>query len=255
MNLLKYYLRKFLRYIGYQISIGNNIQNDLYYSAIFNQVTMGSEWLKDKSFAPGHMAVDYCYLYTMYRALDFFRPTNILDIGLGQTTRMFAQYEKWMNGRENTGNVQLVSVEHDLNWTDFVVRQYNFTHEIHLFKLLISVPYQLAKDIVEKRANIYDGLGTWLIQKAPFDFVSVDGPFMNHGYSRPQIIELAKDGMLKDNFVIMVDDMEREGEEKTVELLLAKLKANREKVYVKIYNGAKKHCLITTEKYKFLTSL
>ena len=94
---LKYAVKYILARIGSLLNEGNRYQKDLYYGQLFNQVTLNSEWLCDKSFAPGRMAVDYCYLYTMYHALNVVEPTNILDVGLGQTSRMFSQYAKWKN--------------------------------------------------------------------------------------------------------------------------------------------------------------
>ena len=236
------------------MNAGNSFQNDLYYCALFNQVTLGSEWLKDKSFAPGRMAVDYCYLYTMYRSLDIMRPHHILDIGLGQTTRMFSQYCEWMT-RENDVNVHMTSIEHDSEWIEFVQRQYHLNVEIKQFNLLQGVQYEPVSGIVVKSANVYEGFAEWLGNSGKYDFISIDAPFKNEGYSRPQILELLKNDCLSDDFVIMMDDMNRDGEKNTMELFLRELSKKGIRYYQKIYNGAKQHCLITTQKYKFLTSL
>ena len=90
--LLKKSVEKIISKAGQIISREDRLQKEIYYSVLFNQVTQNSPWLNDKSFAPGRWAVDYCFLYTMYRALEVVRPKSILDIGLGQTTKMLSQY-------------------------------------------------------------------------------------------------------------------------------------------------------------------
>lgn len=248
---IKYILAR----LGSLLNEGNRYQKDLYYGQLFNQVTLNSEWLCDKSFAPGRMAVDYCYLYTMYHALNVVRPTNILDVGLGQTSRMFSQYAKWKNSNGGA-KVNHIIVEHDPDWIDFFMKQYECDYDIHQLPLLINVPFQISDKIIVKEANIYDGFDKWLLTKGKFDFVSIDGPFGNKKYSRPQMMELLYQDRLKDDFVIMVDDVNRKGEQNTIRLFLDELNKRKNGNYsVNIYNGSKKHCIITTEKYKFLTTL
>ena len=62
------------------------------WAQIFNNTISESLWLKDKTFSPGRWAVGYPYLYVMYRVLNETRPKRILELGLGQSTRMIAQY-------------------------------------------------------------------------------------------------------------------------------------------------------------------
>ena len=253
---LKYAVKSIFARIGSLLNEGNRYQKDLYYGQLFNQVTLNSKWLCDKSFAPGRMAVDYCYLYTMYHALNVVEPTNILDVGLGQTSRMLAQYAKWRNNSGEGKNVNHLIVEHDPDWIDFFMKQYGSDYDIYQIPLLINVPFQISDKIIVKEANIYDGFDKWLSTKDKFDFVSMDGPFGNKKYSRPQMMELLYQDRLKDDFVIMVDDVQRKGEQNTIRLFLDELNKRKDGFYsVKIYNGSKKHCVITTAKFKFLTTL
>ena len=83
------------------------------WAEIFNNTVTNSEWLKDKTFSPGRWAVGYPYLYVMYRVLDVVRPKAILELGLGQSTKMIAQYSM-----ANT-DVKHYVVERDLNWVAF----------------------------------------------------------------------------------------------------------------------------------------
>lgn len=66
------------------------ISSENVWANIFNNTISNSPWLKDKSFSPGRWGVGYAYLYVMYRVLNEIRPRRILELGLGQSTRMIA---------------------------------------------------------------------------------------------------------------------------------------------------------------------
>ena len=85
----------------------------------------------------------------------------------------------------------------------------------------------------------------------------VDGPFgyaPDTVYSRPQIIEIAKNN-LEENFVIIIDDYDRTGEKNTTKELFVFFDQENIKYVYQEYGSLKKHLLITTPKQKFLTSL
>lgn len=103
------------------------------------------------------------------------------------------------------------------------MKQYGSDYDIHQMPLLINVPFQISDKIVVKEANVYDGFDKWLSTKDKFDFVSIDGPFGNKKYSRPQMLELLYQDRLKEDFVIMVDDVQRKGEQNTIRLFLDEL--------------------------------
>ena len=83
------------------------------WAQIFNNTISESLWLKDKTFSPGRWAVGYPYLYVMYRVLNETRPKRILELGLGQSTRMIAQYAAAFQ------DVEHIVVEHDPEWVEF----------------------------------------------------------------------------------------------------------------------------------------
>ena len=81
--------------------------NTIIWAEIFNNVISNSSWLTNKSFSAGRWAVGYQYLYVVYRILNEVRPKNILELGLGQSTRLFGQYAA------SDVEVQHIVVEHD----------------------------------------------------------------------------------------------------------------------------------------------
>lgn len=92
-------------------SVGVARENE--WAAIFNNTIYNSSWLKDRSFSPGRWAVGYQFLYVMYRILNEVKPKSILELGLGQSTRMIAQYVR------ASSDVNHYVVEHDPGWIEF----------------------------------------------------------------------------------------------------------------------------------------
>lgn len=68
-----------------------NINKEILCAEIFNNTVSGSEWLKDKSFSPGRWALGYQYLYAVYRILSTVKPKKILELALGQSTKLLSQ--------------------------------------------------------------------------------------------------------------------------------------------------------------------
>lgn len=233
-----------------------SIQRGIYYGMLFNQVTVNSAWLIDRSFAPGRWAVDYCFLYVMYRSLDAFRPKHILDVGLGQTTRMFVQYFKWMKDKQQVAT-NLVSIEHDGDWIAFFRKQYNIDCQIKQFELDDNGTYHLPNGKDATGLYMYKGFEDWVKTEDKFDFVSVDAPYGNKpmSHSRVQLLDLVKYNKLADEFVVMIDDAHRSGESRTIDAFCNELDNKGINYCIRRYKGEKTHCLITTSKYRFLTTL
>ncbi|MBR1714927.1 MAG: hypothetical protein IJ717_08305 [Treponema sp.] len=59
---------------------------------VFHDSISGEGFIKDKQFFPGRWAVGYPALYVIFRVLQNFRPKRILELGLGQSTRIIGQY-------------------------------------------------------------------------------------------------------------------------------------------------------------------
>src|SRR5690554_4093444 len=70
----------------------NKIQSEILIAQKFNNTIVDSKWLQYKSFSPGGWAVDYSFLYTLYRVLNDKKYTKILEFGLGQSSKMIHQY-------------------------------------------------------------------------------------------------------------------------------------------------------------------
>ena len=86
--------------------------------------------------------------------------------------------------------------------------------------------------------------------------ISIDAPFGTpcYIYARTDILELLPDCLKKD-FVILLDDYNRKGEQNMIKLLKEKLEDKQIEYCECIYSGNKDTFVITSLKYKFLVSL
>lgn len=232
------------------ISTKPSLSKDMYYGMLFNQVTIGSSWLKNMAFAPGGWAVDYCFLYTMFRALNACKPKRIIELGLGQTTHMLSQYRYLVEHP-----CDLYTYEHDKEWVDFFITQSNIPLNIELCNLLKNAEITIDNEIY-KGVNLYENFDKLSKRCDNYEFIVIDAPFGTKPYSRVHLLELISNELInKDKFVIMLDDMNRPGEQATFEKAKELLSNHGYKFYSQIYSGEKEHGIIVSENLKFLTSM
>jgi len=214
------------------------------WAQIFNNTIDKSSWLLDCSFSPGRWAVGYQYLYVMYRILNEIKPQNILELGLGQSTKLIAQYTQ--HHPEVTHQV----VEHDLEWIDFFARGYEMSANTHLVNLPLEMEAFMGEMI-----SVYGGFAEAFAGQK-FDLISIDAPFGSPSgmYARIDILELLPD-CLADSFIILVDDFNRQSEKNTVEFIKEKLNEKGIDYKQGSYNGQKSLCVIASSDLAFACSL
>jgi len=224
-----------------QLEIIRN-QQEIIKSQIFNSSIVDSEWLKFKSFSPGGWAVDHGLLYTLYRVLNDMKPKNILEFGLGQSSKMIHQYVDYYEG------TKAVTCEHDQDWIKYFNRHKNETYDINI-KLVETEKINYN----DKSTLSYKNIET-LFGDEKFDLILVDAPFGSEHYSRSQILKLISNN-LSPSFCVIVDDVDRQGEMETIEELKNKLESINIKYLDVYYKASKKHYLVCDVSNKFLTSL
>ena len=215
------------------------------WAQIFNNTISESLWLKDKTFSPGRWAVGYPYLYVMYRVLNETRPKRILELGLGQSTRMIAQYAAAFQ------DVEHIVVEHDPEWVEFFCNDFPLPKNTKVVMLEREmVPYKDAEAV-----RVFKGFKE-TFQGQKFDFISVDAPLGGDmkQYARIDVLNLIPDG-LGENFVIMVDDCNRIGETNTVKEIQQCLADHQIDYRSGWYQGEKVSVLICPAHMGFLCSM
>ncbi len=216
-------------------------QTEILKAQIFNSSIEGCEWLVNKSFSPGVWAADYGLLYTLFRVVTEMKPNNILEFGLGQSSKIIHQYANFFK-------VKATTCEHDSEWISFFNEGKCGEYPIDITQVeLEEIEYKGEKTLSIKNIDK-------LFEGNQFDLIVVDAPFGSDHYSRSQIITLAEHNLSK-RFCIIIDDYERVGEQETVNDVLKLLEDNDVKYCCKQYYSSKSHFLICSQELKFLTSL
>lgn len=221
--------------------LSHRMQMEMQAATTFTNVIQSAEWLKYKAFFPGRWAVEYTFLLTLFRILDFCQFKNMLEFGLGQTSRMIHQYA-------NFYKIPAITVEHDADWVDFTKNSIHEAYQIDV-KLL---PLEMVK-IKGFLTRTYQGFAS-AFKDEKYDFILVDGPFGSEHYSRSQIISLAEHNFAE-TFCIIIDDCNRVGEQETVKELELVLKKNDVDFAINKYEGLSDYVVICSKNLKFLTSL
>lgn len=212
---------------------------------VFNSSIEGCEWLTKRTFSPGRWALGYQAMYALFRALNNARPERILELGLGQSTRLTAQY-----AAANPA-VEHYVVEHDPEWIAFFQREYQLSDRTRIVQLDLEFRAYKEADAVRVFSKFKE-----TFQGMRFDLIVIDAPLGGDMplYARIDILELLPD-CLSDRFVIMMDDVERSGEGNTSKEICAALEQAGGPFAKGYYHGAKSLILICSESLSFLTSM
>ena len=186
---------------------------------VFHDTIKNSPWLLDQSFSPGEYAANYAFLYLLYRVLSIARPRHILELGLGQTTKMIAQFAASEPG------VHHCVVEHNPEWIAFFQREHAaiLARAKTEIKPLVLTTTSYGKHPVRSYAEFRQ-----TFQGQKFDFICIDGPMgfdMRH-FSRIDVLQLMPD-ILAEKFVVVMHDVRRSGEAATFARMQQVLKKSK----------------------------
>lgn len=215
------------------------------WAQIFNNTITNSTWLKDKTFSPGRWAVGYPFLYVMYRVLDEARPKCILELGLGQSTRMIAQYAAAFD------DVEHIVVEQDEKWITFFSQNYSCPSSTNL----TYIPVRETQFREDDKTLIYENFAKHFEGKK-FDFISVDGPGHSRSdrYRRVDLLELIPEHIEK-SYCILFDDMDNPCCQRAYELIIERMDQMLPKFRIGNFSGFKRTTVVASQDKQFLTSL
>ena len=216
-------------------------QSELLMADKFHDTVINSEWLKIQAISPGGWAVDYGFLYSLYRILDVMHPTNILEFGLGQSSKLIHQYASFYK-------CNAITIEHDQRWIEHFKNEIRDNYEVNVKRLnLIQTTYR------DYPTNTYEDLQTFLSDNM-YDLIVVDAPFGTEHFSRSQIVEIARNN-LSDRFCILIDDYNRLGEQETGLELLHCLDKKQCEYESTIKTSSKDHFIVCSKDLHFLLSI
>lgn len=216
-----------------------------HWANVFNSAIAGSTWFKDVSLNVGRWAAGYPLLYILYRILNEIQPQNILELGMGETSKMFQHYKMNLN----TG-AACITVEHNHEWIEIKKRS-DISEEV----MKILTPELEKIEIKGKETLHYKDLSNLLKNEGKrFNLVLIDGPFGSENYSRYNVMELIQNNFLADDFIIIMDDYNRIGEQETISNVRELLNNRGAKFAESVYTGEKSSILIASESYSLSTS-
>lgn len=217
------------------------------WATVFHDTVRPDGWLKDVPLSPGRVALDYPGLYALYRSLDEFRPKNILELGLGQSTRVIDAYSGHFGARHTI-------VEHDKSWVEFFLGRHGKNEDTRILcPERLEEPYHGRYIDTQSPIKHYKDFASELAGEV-FDFIFIDGPQGSDECSRVDVTELLPE-CLASSFVIMLDDSNREGENRTLGVIAQILQNVGIAFKIGAYDGLKDTALIVSEDLKFLLSL
>lgn len=233
-------------FLAYQNHLIAKSVNTLIERNRFCDIRRGMEWLEEKISITGDgaWAVGYDYLSTLCKILQIMKPQNILEMGLGQSSKVILSYQR------NNGCKYKI-IEQDEEWLDFFIRDNgSISNDAEIFirpiKQMLCVKY-------DANVNCYSDISD-IVANETYDVISIDGPWGSEGISRVDILPYIPK-CLKKSWCILIDDYERDGEKNLVCELENKLQDNKLHYCKKIYGKDRQLCLIASADNRFMCSL
>ncbi|MBE6444181.1 MAG: hypothetical protein E7020_05910 [Alphaproteobacteria bacterium] len=220
-----------------------NLFSELNYANLFHDSTLNSEWLKNKNFSLYGAAANYSFIYTLFKILDNAKPKSILEFGLGQTTKLTSQYAIY-------SNCKLDVCEHDLEWINIYKKQLPDEKNININHLDLEY-----FDYDGVRNDRYANLNT-ITKDRKFDLIIIDGPIGHKkNFPRSNILEVIENNSLDENFIIIIDDTERKGEQMLIKKIKDMLTEKNIDFVYSIREGNKQQSLITSTSFSYIKNL
>ena len=231
-------LREWKNIVNYQFK-------ELNFADLLHDTIINSTWLKDKSFSLHGWAANYSFIYMLYRILDSVKPQHILEMGMGQTSRLTSQYVAYGNP-----DATVDIIENDASWIATYQPQLAKSEHIKLYQrdleffICNSTECRKYKNLQEVTAN------------NRYDLIIIDGPWgATQSLPRSNILDLIKKHCLADDFIIIFDDTERKGEQNTVAHTVELLKEQHIETTVFHRAGIKAQTYITSSTKSFIQYL
>lgn len=217
-----------------------------YWANVFNSAVRGSRWAYHLPLNVGRWAAGYSLFYVLFRILNEVEPDSVLELGLGETTKMIQAYKTHLKP-----DALCVTVEHDSNWIQLKKEAGIAVGQIEVLQAELEEMSIEGKPTLRYK-NLTELVGG---KQRQYQLIIIDGPFGSANYSRSNIIDLVSNGFLADEFILILDDYNRKGEQETIVELKEVLSARDVSFVEGVYHGDKSFVLLASERYRFLTSL
>lgn len=212
---------------------------------IFNNTIANSKWLVNKSFSLGRWAIGYPCAYVLYRVIDELHPNKILELGLGQSTKIISQYTRYYNPDKH------IVIEHDPEWISFFSKNYSLPDETKIIQCPLMNDSYKEENEIRQFQNFSQAVGD-----EKYDLIMIDAPFGGDmkEYARVDVLKKMPQ-CLEQSFVIIFDDCNREGEQNTFYEMINVLEDANIDYKVGTYSGDKIIKVICSTDNSFVTSM
>ena len=217
-----------------------NKLNEIHYAEITRDCTSCSDWLIKKDYTLTKGAANYSFIFILFKVLDEVHPKNILEFGLGQTTKVTSQYANFYS------ETSLDVVDNNQQWIEIFSKKLNISPNMKIHhKDLIK--FNLNKIESDKYESLDD-----IVQNKKYDLIIIDGPYgFERTYPRTNILDLIPNNIANE-FVIILDDVERKGEKNTANLIFEKLNSSDIQYKTSYQEGVKRQLVITSLNYEYI---
>ena len=216
---------------------------ELMWADVFHDTIKGQQCFQNLSLSPGRYAAGYSFLYVLTRILLDHEPKRIIEFGLGESSKLISAYLGYKNS-----DAEHLIIEQDEEWGSVFLKKFKLCEQSELLYLPLCINkikgnevYSYSK-LLEKVSGIYD-------------LYIVDGPTGSMKFSRYDIYLLAERLKPGDEFIILTDDTERQGEQDTVEELKDLFAKKGFHITIGRYGGIKSQTIISSARYTNVSSL
>lgn len=216
---------------------------ELEWAHVYHDSIRGCPWLESLPLNVGRWAGTYALFYILNRILRDYRPSSIVETGLGESTKFISTFLE-----HELKDSRHVAIEQSADWKDAFQQRFQLSDRV-----TIDVCELTEKKVKGHTYNCYDGIEKFSDRK--FDLYLIDGPLGSDHYSRYDMVQLAQPLTSDDEFIFLIDDMERPGEKESVSDLLELFEKKGIKVHKGTYSGNATLLAVCTEKYRYATTL
>lgn len=215
--------------------------------AVIFQDSIKNSWLEHVGLSLGRWAIGYPFAYILFRTLEAQKPLNILELGLGESTKIILSYKK-----QSQNPVKHNVVEASEEWLEFFQRS---NADLIGDTELVNLKYQFAKFRQFQDIRVFKGFEE-KFKSNKYDLICIDAPLGGDmkEICRVDILSIIPDS-LNSTFVILLDDFNRQTEKNLAKLIFEELDKNQIAYVSGSYNGEKSTLLIASPDLDYLTSL
>lgn len=243
MNFMLSKIKKIIRENRKNQEIQLLLLKELEWAHIFHDSIRGKKWLEELPLNIGRWAGNYSFFYILHRIISDYKPKQILELGLGESTKFISSYldNQLLESKH-------VIVEQSEEW----IKEFKARFVLGDRSEVIFCPLA-EREVKGYKINSYTDFANKITGK--FDLYIVDGPFGSPRFSRYDIVSKIEELEVDDEFIVLFDDTNRQGERDTLFKVVRLLKAKNIEYFTTDYVGNKTITIIATKKYKFAISL